>query len=137
MPAPPVDATPDLARTLNGRLAQARQAADRLARLLWLMPLAAVVAFTLVSLAPVDPIEAYVGARTALVGAEQRAQIVAENRRSTDALIRRFEDLGFNAVRFWAGFTGDSAYTVGDGSEMDNVDHFIAQATMSSMRRCS
>ena len=51
---------------------------DRLLRLLWLLPLGAAGLFALVSLAPVDPVEAYVGARTALVGPEQRAAIAAE-----------------------------------------------------------
>jgi len=47
-------------------------------RLLWLLPAAALLTFTLASLAPVDPVEAYVGARTMLVGPEQRALIAAE-----------------------------------------------------------
>ncbi|MFN4128523.1 MAG: ABC transporter permease [Paracoccaceae bacterium] len=50
---------------------------DRLLRLVWLLPLAAVALFTLVSVAPFDPVEAYVGARTALVGPEQREAIAA------------------------------------------------------------
>jgi peptide/nickel transport system permease protein len=50
---------------------------DRLIRLVWLLPLAAGGLFTLVSLAPIDPVEAYVGARTALVGPEQREAIAA------------------------------------------------------------
>jgi peptide/nickel transport system permease protein len=50
---------------------------ERLVRLCWLLPLAAVGLFTLVSLAPIDPIEAYVGARTALIGPEQREAIAA------------------------------------------------------------
>ena len=50
---------------------------DRLIRLLWLLPLGAAGLFALISLAPVDPVEAYVGARTALVGPEQREAIAA------------------------------------------------------------
>jgi peptide/nickel transport system permease protein len=50
---------------------------DRLIRLLWLLPLGAAGLFALISLAPIDPVEAYVGARTALVGPEQRAAIAA------------------------------------------------------------
>ena len=50
---------------------------NRLLRLIWLLPLAAVGLFTLVSLAPFDPVEAYVGARTALIGSEQREAIAA------------------------------------------------------------
>lgn len=49
----------------------------RLMRLFWLLPLAAVGLFTLVSIAPFDPVEAYVGARTALIGSEQREAIAA------------------------------------------------------------
>jgi len=50
---------------------------DRAFRLLWLLPLAAAGLFTLVSLAPIDPVQAYVGARVALVGPEQREVIAA------------------------------------------------------------
>lgn len=50
---------------------------DRAIRLLWLLPLASVGLFTLVSLAPIDPVQAYVGARVALVGPEQREAISA------------------------------------------------------------
>ena len=50
---------------------------DRAIRLLWLLPLASVGLFTLVSLAPIDPVQAIVGARVALVGPEQRDAIAA------------------------------------------------------------
>lgn len=50
---------------------------DRVGRLLWLLPLAMIGLFTLVSLAPVDPVQAYVGARVASVGPEQRDAIAA------------------------------------------------------------
>lgn len=50
---------------------------DRTLRLLWLLPLSMMCLFTLVSLAPVDPVQAYVGARVAQVGPEQRDAIAA------------------------------------------------------------
>ena len=53
----------------------ARLLIERAIRLAWLLPLALAGLFTLVSLAPVDPVQAYVGARVALVGPEQRAAI--------------------------------------------------------------
>lgn len=49
----------------------------RLLRLAWLLPLAALGLFTLISLAPIDPVQAYVGERSTLVGPEQRAAIAA------------------------------------------------------------
>ncbi|WP_422072388.1 ABC transporter permease [Tranquillimonas rosea] len=49
----------------------------RLVRLAWLLPLAAIGLFTLISLAPIDPVQAYVGDRTSLVGPEQREAIAA------------------------------------------------------------
>lgn len=51
--------------------------AERAVRLIWLLPLAMVGLFTLISLAPVDPVQAYVGARVSLVGPEQRDAIAA------------------------------------------------------------
>ncbi|WP_205563506.1 ABC transporter permease [Cohaesibacter haloalkalitolerans] len=48
---------------------------ERMQRLLWLVPLAMVGLFTLIRIAPVDPVQAYVGARVALVGPEQRQAI--------------------------------------------------------------
>ncbi|WP_198663081.1 ABC transporter permease [Cohaesibacter intestini] len=48
---------------------------ERAIRLVWLLPLAMVGLFTLIRLAPVDPVQAYVGARVALVGPEQRDAI--------------------------------------------------------------
>jgi len=50
----------------------------RLLTLAWLLPLAAVLSFTLMQVSPHDPVESYVGARTALIGTEQRARIAAE-----------------------------------------------------------
>lgn len=49
----------------------------RLCRLLWLLPLTSVLLFTLVSLAPIDPVQAYVGARMSMIGPEQQAAIAA------------------------------------------------------------
>ena len=51
--------------------------AGRLIRLAWLLPLAAVGLFWLVSLAPIDPVQAYVGGRTSQIGPEQREAIAA------------------------------------------------------------
>lgn len=48
---------------------------ERLLRLALLLPLAAAGLFGLVSLAPLDPVRAFVGARMALVGPEQQAHI--------------------------------------------------------------
>lgn len=53
----------------------ARLCLDRAVRLLWLLPLSMVGLFTLVSLAPIDPVQAYVGARVAQVGPDQREAI--------------------------------------------------------------
>jgi peptide/nickel transport system permease protein len=53
----------------------ARLLAERALRLAWLLPLALTGLFALVSVAPVDPVVAYVGARVALVGVEQREAI--------------------------------------------------------------
>ncbi len=52
----------------------------------------------------------------------------ADNRASTDMLLDRFEGLGFNAFRYWNGFRGDSSYEIGDGSEQDQADYFLAEA---------
>ena len=51
--------------------------AGRLVRLTWLLPLAAVGLFTLISLAPIDPVQAYVGGRSSQIGPEQRDAIAA------------------------------------------------------------
>ncbi len=66
----------DLRMTRGGWAASL--ALGRLAQLAWLLPLTALVAFALVSLGPTDPVEAYVGARTSLIGPEQREKIAAE-----------------------------------------------------------
>ena len=50
---------------------------ERLIRLAWLVPMAAVGLFSLISLAPIDPVQSYVGARVALIGPEQRDAIAA------------------------------------------------------------
>jgi peptide/nickel transport system permease protein len=60
-----------------GELWITRLLIDRAVRLLWLLPLSMAGLFVLVSLAPVDPVQAYVGARVALVGPEQREAIAA------------------------------------------------------------
>lgn len=53
---------------------------------------------------------------------------VAKAWKSTDALLDRFEDLGFNSVRLWNGFKTKQDYTIGDGSTADSVDYFLDQA---------
>lgn len=60
---------------LSSRSWLTRLLLERAIRLLWLLPLAMAGLYTLISLAPVDPVQAYVGARVALVGPEQRAAI--------------------------------------------------------------
>lgn len=55
----------------------ARLLLDRAVRLMWLLPLSMAGLFALVSVAPVDPVQSYVGARVALVGPEQREAIAA------------------------------------------------------------
>lgn len=65
---------------------------------------------------------------------EQRAAIVQANRDSTDALIARFQALGFNSVRMWDAFTQPTSYEVGDGSRADNVDYFVKQAGEAGFR---
>lgn len=51
--------------------------AGRLLRLIWLLPLAAVGLFWLMSMAPIDPVQAYVGGRLSQIGPEQRDAIAA------------------------------------------------------------
>jgi hypothetical protein len=52
---------------------------------------------------------------------------VANSRRGTDRLIRRFQDLGFNSCRLWDTAPGEESYAPGDGSNADAVDYFVAQ----------
>lgn len=61
-------------------------------------------------------------------------KLYANNPESTDLIIERFEDLGFNAARMWDGFVGDGKYEKGDGSPMDDADYFIAQAKKAGFR---
>lgn len=61
-------------------------------------------------------------------------KVHADNRDSTDALLDRFEALGFNAFRYWVGFRGDSTYNIGDGSRQDQTDYFIAEAKKRGFR---
>lgn len=46
---------------------------------------------------------------------------------SADALIDRFEYLGFNMVRKFDGHPGGSSYTKGDGSKADVLDYFYTR----------
>ena len=59
----------------GGAAAVGRFALDRVLRLVLLLVGVAVIAFTLVSLSPIDPVDAYVGADMARVGPEQRELI--------------------------------------------------------------
>ena len=61
-------------------------------------------------------------------------KLYADNPASTDALLDRFEGLGFNAARMWDGFRGGGDYTPGDGSAMDRADYFIARAKRRGFR---
>lgn len=70
------DGDPTDPSAAGGALTSAmRFAMHRLARLALLLVGVAVVAFTMVELSPVDPVDAYVGADTARIGTEQRAAI--------------------------------------------------------------
>ncbi|MEX0653821.1 MAG: hypothetical protein WD151_06835 [Phycisphaeraceae bacterium] len=60
---------------------------------------------------------------------EVRSQKVEQARASTRILLDRFEDLGFNALRTGVGFyDADASFEPGDGSLMDDVNHFVALA---------
>ncbi|PTX97549.1 hypothetical protein DB346_21400 [Verrucomicrobia bacterium LW23] len=69
--------------------------------------------------------------------AEQRAEKVAAARTNADAIVKRFEDLGFNMVRYWyapgavrhtqGGAPQPKAYAKGDGSARDIADYFLAR----------
>ncbi len=65
--------------------------------------------------------------------AEKKAK-VAKSRQSTDALLARFTDLGFNGFRLWRGFNALTEYTPGDGSAADDLDYFLAQAGKRGMK---
>lgn len=58
---------------------------------------------------------------------EERRKKVEASRKATDALLERFEDLGFNSFRFWDSFLTDD-YVAGDGSQADGADYFLAKA---------
>jgi len=57
-----------------------------------------------------------------------RAQKIQIARASTDKLLERFSELGFNAFRLWTAVPNTENYVVGDGSSADDVDYFLAQA---------
>ncbi|GAB4456363.1 MAG: hypothetical protein OHK0029_14130 [Armatimonadaceae bacterium] len=59
--------------------------------------------------------------------AEEKRRKVAISRRGTNVLVDRFTDLGFNASRFWGSLPDEESYTIGDGSEADTMDYFIAR----------
>jgi peptide/nickel transport system permease protein len=82
----------------------ARLLVDRAIRLLWLLPLSMAGLFTLVSLAPIDPVQAFVGARVAPVGPDQR-EAIAEAWGVNDPAPERFLLWAGNMAR---GDLGDS-----------------------------
>lgn len=53
---------------------------------------------------------------------------LAKRERGTQALLDRFEDLGFNAFRLWVRFGPGTSYTLNDGSVADDHDYFITEA---------
>ncbi len=73
------------------------------------------------------------------VGANDAPEEVSEKvkiaRASTELLLDRFEDLGFNSMRLWTGFPqADSTFVPGDGSAADDVNYFIARAGQRGFR---
>jgi len=64
---------------------------------------------------------------------EQKVKTAAAQA-DADALVRRFEDLGFNLNRMWHGFAEPSDYTKGDGSRADVIDYFIAKLKKRGMK---
>lgn len=58
---------------------------------------------------------------------EERRTKIERSRRSTDVIVQRLVDLGFNAVRMWPVAPRGIEYVVGDASEADCVDYFLAR----------
>ncbi|HZK95524.1 MAG TPA: hypothetical protein VFC67_15055 [Prolixibacteraceae bacterium] len=58
---------------------------------------------------------------------EQVQQKVKLSRKSTDIILNRLQEMGFNSVRLWDGFI-DVNYTKDDGSNADCADYFISEA---------
>lgn len=67
---------------------------------------------------------------------EQRREHAVQAYADSEALITRFQDLGFNLSRFWRvnSATRDANYEPGDGSSADVIDHFIATAKAKGFR---
>ncbi|NJK92826.1 MAG: hypothetical protein HC904_13985 [Blastochloris sp.] len=65
---------------------------------------------------------------------EERKERVAKSRKATDALLDRFEALGFNAVRMWDAVPNTESYEVGDGSRADSVDYMLKRAKEKGFR---
>ncbi|HUT01660.1 MAG TPA: hypothetical protein VM031_04350, partial [Phycisphaerae bacterium] len=65
---------------------------------------------------------------------DERAGKVRAARKGTDLLVRRYQELGFNACRFWAGFNTPTEYTPGDGSPADCADGFLARMKSAGLR---
>ncbi len=67
---------------------------------------------------------------------EQRSEFALQAYADNEALITRFQDLGFNMTRFWRAnsASGDADYVPGDGSSADIIDHFVATAKAKGFR---
>lgn len=57
----------------------------------------------------------------------QIRQKVELAQKSTNIILDRLEEMGFNSVRFWDGFI-DVNYKKGDGSSADCADYFVSEA---------
>jgi len=64
----------------------------------------------------------------------QRKEKIQRACADCDALIDRYEQLGFNLVRAYHGFAEPVEYTKGDGSRADITDYFYAQLYKRGMR---
>ena len=58
---------------------------------------------------------------------EQRAAKVARAYKNTNLLLDHLQAVGFNSFRLWSSVPDTEDYVVGDGSEADSVDHFLAR----------
>ncbi len=63
-------------------------------------------------------------------GGQVTPEMVQKAYSDNEALITRFQDLGFNLARFWRSnaYKGHNDYVPGDGSPADVRDHFVATA---------
>lgn len=65
---------------------------------------------------------------------EERRRRAPQAYADNEALITRFQDLGFNMARFWRANNARTTYTPGDGSSADVIDHFVATAKAKGFR---